>query len=76
MTECQKLCEYLVEQLGEKVELKVTVIQKPIAKKTKNVEIEQKIKCQKNMLFFMTPMNFHKVVTDGSDVITLMFMAF
>ena len=27
-------------------ELKVTVIQKPIAKKTKNVEIEQKIKCQ------------------------------
>lgn len=26
MTECQKLCEYLVEQLGEKVELKVTVM--------------------------------------------------
>ena len=31
-------------------------------------------KIEKNMLFFMTPMNFHKVVTDGSDVITLMFM--
>lgn len=27
-------------------ELKVSVLQKPIAKKTKNIEIEQKIKCQ------------------------------
>ena len=28
----------------------------------------------KNMLFFMTPVNFHRVVTDDSQVITLMFM--
>lgn len=28
----------------------------------------------KNMLFFMTPMNFHEVITDGAEVITLMFM--
>lgn len=31
-------------------------------------------KIEKNMLFFMTPVNFHKVITDGSQVITLMFM--
>ncbi len=29
---------------------------------------------EKNMLFFMTPVNFHKVVTEGAQVITLMFM--
>lgn len=29
---------------------------------------------EKNMLFFMTPANFHRVSTGGSDVITLMFM--
>lgn len=29
---------------------------------------------EKNMLFFMTPVNFHRVSTSGSDVITLMFM--
>lgn len=29
---------------------------------------------EKNMLFFMTPVNFHKVITAGSEVITLMFM--
>lgn len=29
---------------------------------------------EKNMLFFMTPVNFHKVITDNSEVITLMFM--
>ena len=29
---------------------------------------------KKNMLFFMTPVNFHKVITDSSHVITLMFM--
>ena len=29
---------------------------------------------EKNMLFFMTPANFHRVSTPGSDVITLMFM--
>lgn len=34
--------------------------------------IERKI--EKNMLFFMTPVNFHKVITDGAEVITLMFM--
>ena len=34
--------------------------------------IERKI--EKNMLFFMTPVNFHRVITDGSEVITLMFM--
>ncbi len=34
--------------------------------------VEKKI--EKNMLFFMTPVNFHKVVTDGAEVITLMFM--
>ena len=34
--------------------------------------VEQRI--EKNMLFFMTPVNFHKVVTDNSQVITLMFM--
>ncbi len=34
--------------------------------------VERKI--EKNMLFFMTPVNFHRVVTDGSQVITLMFM--
>lgn len=34
--------------------------------------VEQKI--EKNMLFFMTPVNFHKVITDCSEVITLMFM--
>ena len=31
-------------------------------------------KIEKNMLFFMTPVNFHRVITDGADVITLMFM--
>lgn len=31
-------------------------------------------KIEKNMLFFMTPVNFHRVITDGTDVITLMFM--
>ncbi len=30
-------------------------------------------KIEKNMLFFMTPVNFHKVITDNSQVITLMF---
>ena len=30
---------------------------------------------EKNMLFFMTPVNFHKVETDSSEVMTLMFMA-
>ena len=34
--------------------------------------VEKKI--EKNMLFFMTPVNFHKVITDGAEVITLMFM--
>ncbi len=34
--------------------------------------VERKI--EKNMLFFMTPVNFHRVVTTGSKVITLMFM--
>lgn len=34
--------------------------------------VEQKI--EKNMLFLMTPINFHKVITEGSQVITLMFM--
>lgn len=34
--------------------------------------IEHKI--EKNMLFFMTPVNFHKVITSGTEVITLMFM--
>ena len=34
--------------------------------------IERKI--EKNMLFFMTPVNFHRVITEGSQVITLMFM--
>ncbi len=29
---------------------------------------------ERNMLFFMTPVNFHKVITDDSQVITLMFM--
>ncbi len=29
---------------------------------------------EKNMLFFMTPVNFHRVITKGSQVITLMFM--
>ena len=29
---------------------------------------------EKNMLFFMTPVNFHKVITNASQVITLMFM--
>jgi len=33
--------------------------------------VEQKI--ERNMLFFMTPVNFHKVITEGSQVITLMF---
>lgn len=33
-----------------------------------------KKKIEKNMLFFMTPVNFHKVITDGAEVITLMFM--
>lgn len=34
--------------------------------------VERKI--EKNMLFFMTPVNFHKVVTKESKLITLMFM--
>lgn len=34
--------------------------------------VEQRI--EKNMLFFMTPVNFHKVITNGSQVVTLMFM--
>lgn len=34
--------------------------------------VEKKI--EKNTLFFMTPVNFHKVITDGTEVITLMFM--
>ena len=34
--------------------------------------VERKI--EKNMLFFMTPVNFHKVITEDSQVITLMFM--
>lgn len=34
--------------------------------------VEQKI--ENNMLFFMTPVNFHKVITKGTKVITLMFM--
>lgn len=34
--------------------------------------VEQKI--ERNMLFLMTPINFHKVITEGSQVITLMFM--
>ena len=29
---------------------------------------------ERNMLFFMTPQDFHKVITDASEVITLMFM--
>ena len=29
---------------------------------------------EKNMLFFMTPANFHRVSTCGSEVITIMFM--
>ena len=29
---------------------------------------------KKNMLFFMTPVNFHEVITEKSEVITLMFM--
>lgn len=33
--------------------------------------VERKI--EKNMLFFMTPVNFHKVITDATQVITLMF---
>lgn len=33
--------------------------------------VEQKI--EKNMLFFMTPVNFHEVVTAGTQVFTLMF---
>lgn len=31
-------------------------------------------KIERNALFFMTPVNFHRVLTDGSEVITLMFM--
>lgn len=34
--------------------------------------VERKI--EKNMLFFMTPVNFHRVITESSEVITLMFM--
>ncbi len=34
--------------------------------------VERKI--EKNMLFFMTPVNFHKVVTKETRLITLMFM--
>ncbi len=34
--------------------------------------VERKI--EKNVLFFMTPVNFHRVITEGSEVITLMFM--
>ena len=34
--------------------------------------VERKI--EKNMLFFMTPVNFHRVSTNGCQVITLMFM--
>lgn len=34
--------------------------------------VEQKI--EKNMLFFMTPVNFHEVITDDAQVVTLMFM--
>lgn len=34
--------------------------------------VERKI--EKNMLFFMTPVNFHRVDTAGSQVITVMFM--
>ena len=33
--------------------------------------VERKI--ERNMLFFMTPVNFHKVITEDSQVITLMF---
>lgn len=31
-------------------------------------------KIEKNMIFLMTPANFHRVETESSDVITLMFM--
>lgn len=34
--------------------------------------VEHKI--EKNMLFFMTPVNFHRVITEDTQVITLMFM--
>jgi len=34
--------------------------------------VERRI--ERNMLFFMTPVNFHRVVTTGCEVITVMFM--